>query len=113
MSAVHWFRKGLRLHDNPALVRAVEVARAQNLSLRPVFVLDPWFVSSSKTGANRWRFLAQALRDLDAQLRDKLKSRLFVLRGKPDQVWTSLFKVKINMCILSCISVYYLRRSGT
>lgn len=46
----------------------------QGAELRPVFVLDPWFVKNAKVGPNRWRFLAQTLADLDAGLR-KLKSR--------------------------------------
>ena len=37
--AIHWFRKGLRLHDNPALLKACEGSS----ELYPVFVLDPWF----------------------------------------------------------------------
>lgn len=32
-----WFRKGLRLHDNPALLEALEGAE----HLYPVFCLDP------------------------------------------------------------------------
>ena len=56
MRTVFWFRKGLRLHDNPALVAALEGCTA----LYPVFCLDPWFVSSGKVGTNRMRFLLQA-----------------------------------------------------
>lgn len=50
-SSVHWFRKGLRLHDNPALLAAVRGARC----LRCVYILDPWFAASSSVGINRWR----------------------------------------------------------
>ena len=35
--SILWFRKGLRVHDNPALVKACEGASA----VQPVFVLDP------------------------------------------------------------------------
>lgn len=56
MRTVFWFRKGLRLHDNPALVAALEGCT----TLYPVFCLDPWFVSSGKVGTNRMRFLLQA-----------------------------------------------------
>ena len=89
--AVHWFRKGLRLHDNPALLRACEAAatvypgetlnvvacilkralgcsgstpswdRARRLLRAAVFVLDPWFVSEDRVGVNRMRFLLEAL----------------------------------------------------
>ena len=38
---IHWFRKGLRVHDNPALVHAVNEAIKQKAALRPIFMLDP------------------------------------------------------------------------
>ena len=83
---IHWFRKGLRLHDNPALVAAIH----SNLELYPVFILDPWFVKNAKVGQNRWRFLQQSLADLDSQLRD-LGTRLFVLRGSPETTFKDIF----------------------
>jgi cryptochrome len=73
-----WFRKALRVHDNPAL--AAGIARAK--SAQPVFVLDPWFCKPSRVGANRMRFLLQSLRDLDATLRER-GSSLLVLHGEP------------------------------
>ena len=42
--AVHWFRKGLRLHDNPALIRALAHSRGRTV---PLFVIDPWFCTES------------------------------------------------------------------
>ncbi|RUS76899.1 hypothetical protein EGW08_015338 [Elysia chlorotica] len=84
---IHWFRKGLRLHDNPALIEACKDAS----ELYPVFVLDPWFVTNSNVGANRWRFLAQTLDDLDKQLK-LLKLRLFVVRGNPETELEKLCK---------------------
>ncbi|XP_075693136.1 cryptochrome-2 [Rhinoderma darwinii] len=87
VNSVHWFRKGLRLHDNPALVAALRGARC----VRCVYILDPWFAASSSGGVNRWRFLLQSLEDLDSSLR-KLGSRLFVVRGQPADVFPRLFK---------------------
>jgi cryptochrome len=58
--SVHWFRKGLRLHDNPALIYALKNAK----TFRCVFVIDPWFAGSmelnltkhcSNVGINKWR----------------------------------------------------------
>ena len=63
--SVIWFRKGLRLHDNPALAAAIEGASR----LYPVFCLDPHFVASGAVGANRLHFLLQTLTDLDSSLR--------------------------------------------
>lgn len=50
---VHWFRKGLRLHDNPALREGLNGA----ITFRCVFIIDPWFASSSNVGINKWRFV--------------------------------------------------------
>lgn len=33
---MHWFRKGLRLHDNPALLAAAKFAAQQGGALYPV-----------------------------------------------------------------------------
>lgn len=48
---VHWFRKGLRLHDNPSLREGLVGAS----TFRCVFVLDPWFAGSTNVGINKWR----------------------------------------------------------
>nr|AWY10934.1 non-photoreceptive cryptochrome [Tritonia tetraquetra] len=82
-----WFRKGLRLHDNPALFNAIEGA----LTYRCVYILDPWFAGASQVGINKWRFLLESLEDLDSSLR-KLNSRLFVARGQPADVLPRLFQ---------------------
>lgn len=85
--SIHWFRKGLRLHDNPALLAAYENAS----HIWPIFILDPWFPKNANVGANRWRFLMQTLQDLDDSLK-KFNSRLFVIRGNPAEVFPKLFK---------------------
>lgn len=51
-----WFRKGLRLHDNPALIAA-----SKAVYMAPVFVLDPWFLVPQKVGVNRLNFLLESL----------------------------------------------------
>ncbi|KAK9879637.1 hypothetical protein WA026_006702 [Henosepilachna vigintioctopunctata] len=84
---VHWFRKGLRLHDNPSLQDGLNNAK----TFRCVFVLDPWFAGSSNIGINKWRFLLQCLQDLDRTLQ-KFNSRLFVIRGQPADALPKLFK---------------------
>ncbi|KAK5867716.1 hypothetical protein PBY51_012181 [Eleginops maclovinus] len=87
VNTIHWFRKGLRLHDNPSLRDSIRDAD----TLRCVYILDPWFAGSSNVGINRWRFLLQCLEDLDAGLR-KINSRLFVIRGQPTDVFPRIFK---------------------
>ena len=90
-SCIHWFRKGLRLSDNPALLSAIEAHEGKHLELRPIFILDPWFVKNGKVGENRWRFLMQSLNDLDESLRT-MGSRLFVVRGNPKSTMEDLIK---------------------
>ncbi|CAE7938220.1 UVR3 [Symbiodinium necroappetens] len=87
-TAVVWFRKGLRLHDNPALL---EAAKSGAKHLCPVFVLDPFF-GPKFVGPNRYNFLLDCLRDLDQQLRKRYRSRLIVLRGRPQEVLGKLFQ---------------------
>ncbi|XP_064599756.1 cryptochrome-1-like [Liolophura sinensis] len=87
-NVIHWFRKGLRLHDNPSLRESLE---RNCKTIRCCYILDPWFAGSSQVGINKWRFLLQCLEDLDSSLR-KLNSRLFVIRGQPADVFPKLFK---------------------
>ena len=77
-ASIHWFRKGLRLHDNPALVEACKASKVY-----PIFVLDPKFCQG-QMNVNRHSFLLQSLSDLDKSLR-KVGSRLFVVHGKPEE----------------------------
>ena len=86
-STVMWFRKGLRIHDNPAL----DYAARSSSAVYPVFVIDPHYMKpdpnafspgSSRAGLNRIRFLLESLLDLDSSLK-RLGSRLLVLKGEP------------------------------
>ena len=69
-TVIHWFRKGLRIHDNPALMGAVEkvISDPKKYDLRPIFVLDPDIVKWLRVGANRWRFLMESLDALNKKL---------------------------------------------
>lgn len=103
--SIHWFRKGLRLHDNPALLAAIKDAD----HFWPVFILDPWFTKHGRVGVNRWRFLMESLIDLDASL-TKLGSRLFVARGSPETVLPDLIsKWKVNRLTFEYDSEPYAR----
>lgn len=62
--SIHWFRRDLRLSDNPALVDAA--TRAAGLVI-PVFVVDPTVVRSSRVGANRLAFMYARLHTLHAE----------------------------------------------
>ncbi|KAI9006431.1 putative photolyase class 1 [Hyaloraphidium curvatum] len=86
--AIVWFRKGLRLHDNPALAKALAAAPR----VLPIFCLDPQFVYSNvmRVGVRRWVHLLETLEDLDRSLR-RLGSRLLVLRGDPLRLFPAVF----------------------
>lgn len=55
-NALHWFRKGLRLHDNAALLAAL---RHTTGHVFPVYVLDPWFARPEFVGVLRYNFLLE------------------------------------------------------
>uniref|UniRef100_A0A1B6DMQ6 Photolyase/cryptochrome alpha/beta domain-containing protein n=1 Tax=Clastoptera arizonana TaxID=38151 RepID=A0A1B6DMQ6_9HEMI len=95
LTTIHWFRKGLRIHDNPALLAALEKNEQSYYQLRPIFILDPKFRKWQRVGSNRWRFLQQSLNDLDKNLR-LIGSRLYVLRGSPEEIFQEIF-VKWNV----------------
>ncbi|MGH3765324.1 MAG: cryptochrome/photolyase family protein [Pseudonocardiaceae bacterium] len=59
------FTRDLRVHDNPVLHAACHAAP----NVVPLFVLDPAILRGGSMSANRAAFLADALADLDAQLR--------------------------------------------
>jgi deoxyribodipyrimidine photo-lyase len=76
VTAIHWFRRDLRLGDNPALHAAAE-AGGDVLAL---YVLDPRIWGSA--GAPRRAYLARSLAALDAQT----GGRLLVRHGDPRDV---------------------------
>jgi cryptochrome len=78
-NAMHWFRKGLRLHDNPALVASLEQSPQR---IYPVYVLDGNCYQLLRCTPLRANFLVECLQDLDSNLRS-LGSRLYVLEGDP------------------------------
>lgn len=67
-SVIVWFRRDLRLGDNPALVAAAAAGRVV-----PLFVHDPTL--SGPSGANRVAYLHATLEALDASLGGRLVER--------------------------------------
>lgn len=76
-----WHRRDLRVHDNSALHAAVQ----QNLSVIPVFVLDPDILARPDTAAGRVSYLLDALRELQASYAQRGGS-LILRKGDPVQV---------------------------
>lgn len=65
-----WFRRDLRLSDNPALVAASKATGG----VTPLFVLDPLFLKRS--GAPRLAFLFRSLRALNHEMSGALVVRI-------------------------------------
>ncbi|MEY2597137.1 MAG: hypothetical protein RL182_220, partial [Actinomycetota bacterium] len=61
-----WFRRDLRLGDNPALLAAIE----NSDEIVPLFILDPKLIKQA--GNKRLAYLANSLRSLDESLGGKL-----------------------------------------
>jgi deoxyribodipyrimidine photo-lyase len=81
MIALHWFRRDLRLADNPALLAAAAAAQ----QCIPLFVLDDALLGAAGRAPTRIAFLLDSLVALDRELAAR-GSRLLVLRGDPRQV---------------------------
>jgi len=81
--ALVWFRRDLRLADNPALTQALAAAR----SVTCVFVWDPRLAVPAGP-ARRW-FLEECLRELG----QSLDGRLVVRQGLPEQVIPELARL--------------------
>ena len=103
--AIHWFRKGLRLHDNPALLKSLTFASNSKCNsglLYPVYILDGDCYQLRNASALRANFLLECLNDLDASLRE-LGSRLYVVKGDPTIVLPQLWE-QWNVTYMTCES---------
>jgi deoxyribodipyrimidine photo-lyase len=82
-----WFRRNLRLSDQPALITAAEAGAP----IIPVYILDDETPGHWRLGgASRW-WLLQSLRSLEASLRDA-GSRLIFRRGRALDILLDLAK---------------------
>ena len=79
--AVVWFRRDLRVHDNPSLVRALR----EHGEVVPLFVLDPRLLEGRFRSVNRIAYMLDCLRALDHELRER-GGRLIVRTGRPEEV---------------------------
>ncbi len=85
---LHWFRRDLRLHDNPALHAA---HRASQGGVIPVFIQSAWKHSHPWTGPARQAALCDSLAALDRNLR-AAGSRLFIRRGRAEEALETLLR---------------------
>ena len=75
---IHWFRRDLRIADNPGLSQASK----RGGGIIPVYFLSEWRGSHSWTGANRQYFLCGSLASLSRNL-ETLGGRLIIRSGEP------------------------------
>eukprot|EP00122_Pirum_gemmata_P017857 Pgem_evm1s16732 len=80
---LHWFRKDLRLHDNPALINVC----AESKHVIPVFFIDKWHRNERNIGNVRFRFLLESLCVFDRNLKEAgVSCGLLVLEGEPEKL---------------------------
>ncbi len=75
--AIHWFRRDLRISDNPALLRAAGASDA----VVPVYVTTTWKEAHAWTGPNRQSHLCRSLKSLARNL-ETVGGRLIVRNGE-------------------------------
>lgn len=92
-AGILWFRNDLRLHDNEALIDAIE----QVEDLYPVYILDErWVYGKTSYGFrkiqyHRMKFILESLADLKKSLKDR-GSDLFIYTGKSEDILFDLAK---------------------
>lgn len=65
-TTIVWFRNDLRVHDHPALAKAISESDA----VIPLFIIDDALMNKEAKGSNRNRFLVESLVDLLQSLQD-------------------------------------------
>lgn len=82
---IFWFKRDLRTDDNTGLINAVRDSR----EVIPLYVLEDSVLGKYNEGSKRLGFFADALANLEAELR-RLGSYLLVLRGKAEEIIPAL-----------------------
>lgn len=93
---VVWYRNDLRVHDHPALARAITDADR----VVPLFIFDPAIYAGKHASANRIRFLLECLHDLKSSLQ-KNGGNLVIRNG------TSSTELKAVVQEVGASAVYY------
>ncbi|MEY3319284.1 MAG: hypothetical protein RL540_1659, partial [Actinomycetota bacterium] len=79
---IFWFRRDLRLSDNPALLAAFDEAD----EVIPLFIMDDEI--AERAGAHRRAYLASSLRALD----ESIAGALHIISGDPVEIFKNLKK---------------------
>jgi len=80
--AIFWFRRDLRLSDNPALLAAID----ESDEVIPLFIMDDEI--SNRAGEHRRAYLAQSLQALN----ESLDGNLLIKSGSPVEVISEVMK---------------------
>lgn len=97
---IYWFRNDLRLHDNPALSKAIST----NRPILPVFIIDPeWSCNDGglgfpRMGQFREQFLFESLAALKLSL-EKIGNTLHIFKGETAALLIRLYH-KTNAAML-------------
>jgi deoxyribodipyrimidine photo-lyase len=63
MTVIHWFKRDLRLADNPALSRAAALG-----PVLPLYIVEPELWQQPDASGRQWGFVAESLQSLDHDL---------------------------------------------
>ncbi|MBV9658682.1 MAG: deoxyribodipyrimidine photo-lyase [Verrucomicrobia bacterium] len=85
-TAIHWFRRDLRLHDNPALHAASRAAEC----VLPVYVVSAWRRQHGWTSAVRQEFLCGCLEELARSLATIGSRLIFRTAERADEALAAL-----------------------
>lgn len=82
---IFWFRRDLRLNDNTALNRAI----VSGLPVLLIFIFDTNITEELRVDDPRISFIYKKLEEINQKL-ESYGGSLYVLKGKPDEVWLQL-----------------------
>jgi len=86
--SIFWFRRDLRLSDNAGLYHALKSGK----KVLPIFIFDTEILSKLANKSDlRVQFIHHQLEDMKLKL-NKLNADLFVLHGKPEEIWKNLIE---------------------
>jgi deoxyribodipyrimidine photo-lyase len=94
-NGIHWFRRDLRIHGNPALTENYKRYKEKVLG---VFCFDKKFLQRPDFSHNRFQFFIESLKILRAEMRSIGSDLLFLDIG-PEEAFKKLFTTNIPQTI--------------
>jgi cryptochrome len=89
-TAIIWFRKTIRIHDNPLLIWAESSQEID--SIIPIYIIDEKLrlKEGNNVSVNRLNFLYDSLLDLNKNLKEKYGTELLIFSGDSSEVIESI-----------------------